>query len=330
MSDKQREALREIVHSPADLANETVRWAEHILETPGVPFGVASIDEEMNPAHPGDVVVLCARPGHGKTSLLATIARAEARRIQRRGTQQTEAVFYITWEQVAEEINLVLDANDDYSVADIMRGKADMHAIKTRAVKRVNVPIWVVGDSIGRTNTKSVRLFTDIVCDAIEIAVEDYNVKPVLLCFDYIQIIPVREAAEQTMQVLYAAQRVKELAKRIGAPAFVGAQARREVDDREFKIPTMRDAQWASAIEQVTDKFFGLWRPWLTDRDKEPLQVGGALVPITESLLIVQLSKQRFGPAGFTWAKHFNPAQLQLCDLELSKLDLNEPREMPW
>ena len=321
-SEKQREALREIVHSPADLAVETVQWAEHILTSPGVPFGIASVDAEMNPAHPGDVVVLCARPGHGKTSLLATIARAEAKRIRARGMQKTEAVFYITWEQVAEEINLILDSNDDYTVADIMRGTADMEAIKTRAVKRVDSPIWVIGDSITRTTTKSVRLFTDTVCEAIEIAVEDYGVKPTLLCFDYIQIIPVREAAEQTVQVLYAAQRVKELAKRIGAPAFVGAQARREVDDREFKIPTMRDAQWASAIEQVTDKFFGLWRPWLTDRDKEPIQVGQDMIPITEELLIVQLSKQRFGPAGFTWAKHFSPAHLKLCDLELKKTNL--------
>ena len=319
----KREAYREIVHSPADLAAEKVRWAEHILTSPGVPFGIADVDREMNPAHPGDVVVLCARPGHGKTSLLATIARSEARRIQERGTEKTEAVFYITWEQVAEEIDLILDANDDYTVADIMRGKADMDAIRCRAVKRVQTPIWVIGDSIGRTSTKSLRLFTDVVCEAIEIAVEDYGVTPTLLCFDYIQIIPVREASEQTMQVLYAAQRVKELAKRIGAPAFVGAQARREVDDREFKIPTMRDAQWASAIEQVTDKFFGMWRPWLTDKDKEPIQVGGLPIPITEELMIVQMSKQRFGPAGFTWAKHFSPAHLKLCDLELQRHELD-------
>lgn len=321
ITTKDRARYLEIIHNPADLAAETVQWAEHIMTTPGVPFGIKAVDEQMNPAHPGDVVVLCARPGHGKTSLLATIARAEARRIAARGTDKTEAVFYVTWEQVAEEINLILDANDDYTVADIMRGRADLNLIRTRAVKRVNLPIWIIGHSISRTNTKSVRLFTDIVCDAIEMAVEEMNVKPVLLCFDYIQIIPVREAAEKTMQVLYAAERVKELAMRIGTPAFVGAQARREVDDKEFKIPTTRDAQWASAIEQVTDKFFGLWRPWLTDNGKKPIPVGDAEVPITEGLVMIQMSKQRFGPAGFTWAKHFDIPHLELCDLELQRAE---------
>jgi len=310
---------REIVHSPADLGVEKVKWAEHILTSPGVPFGIKDVDDKMNPAHPGDMVVLCGRPGHGKTSLLATIARAEARRIIARGREKEEAVFYVTWEQVAEEIDLILDANDDYTVADIMRGRANLDVIRARAIKRVNLPIWIIGDSISRTSTKSIRLFTDAVCTAIELAVEEFGITPTLLCLDYIQIIPVREATEQVMQVLYAAKRAKELAKRIGVPAFVGAQARREVDDQEFKIPTTRDAQWASIIEQVTDKFIGLWRPWLTDREKKPIPVGGAEVPITENLIIIQMSKQRFGPAGFTWAKHFNPAQLELCDLELRR-----------
>lgn len=86
-------------------------------------------------------------------------------------------------------------------------------------------------------------------------------------------------------------------------------------------MPTYREAQWASAIEQATDKFFGLWRPWLTDRDKPPIQIGNEYHDITEDLLIMQMGKQRFGPAGHTWALRFKPQHLEICEYELRHAD---------
>ena len=82
--------------------------------------------------------------GAGKTSLLATLARAEAKRIQERKAEK-EGVFYVTWEQVAEEINLILDVNTSYTASDVMRGEVDIETIKFQARKRVKLPIWVIG-----------------------------------------------------------------------------------------------------------------------------------------------------------------------------------------
>jgi len=64
-SDRKAQ-LRQLVHNPADLAADGVAWAEHILTTPGVPFGVPCVDKVMNPMHPGDLTVICGRPAHGK------------------------------------------------------------------------------------------------------------------------------------------------------------------------------------------------------------------------------------------------------------------------
>jgi len=322
---QDRERYLELVHNPADLAAETVAWAEHILTTPGVPFGVDAVDAKMNPMHPGDLVVICGRPGHGKTSLLATIARAEAQRIIKRGNKD-EVVLYVTWEQVAEEINLILDINSHYTAGQVMRGEVDIETIRQQQGRRVRLPIWIVGDSISRTTTKSLRMFPDVVYTAIEQAVEEKGIKPTLMCFDYVQIIPARNISEKVLQVSVSAELVKELAKRVGCPGVIGAQARRDVDDREFKIPTIRDAQWASAIEQVTDKFFGVWRPFLTDHEKPPITVGNKSYPITENLFILEMGKQRFGEAGMRWALHFRPEHLQLCKIEKGK----EEPEPQW
>lgn len=320
----EREQLLELVHDPASLAADTVAWAEHILTTPGVPFGVKAVDDKMNPMHPGDLVVICGRPGHGKTSLLATLARAEAKRIIDRGNPN-EVVLYVTWEQVAEEINLILDVNPSYTAVGVMRGEVDIDVIRRQAIQRVKLPIWIIGNSIARTNVRSLRMFPDVVCKVIEQAVEEKEIKPTLLLFDYVQIIPARNVNEKVLQVSVSAELVKEVAQRVSCPGVVAAQARREVDDREFKVPTIRDAQWASAIEQVTDKFFGVWRPWLTDSEKPPINVSGTSYPITESLFILEMSKQRFGEAGMRWGMHFEPRDLKLCAIEK---DIDEPAGM--
>lgn len=320
-----KEQYLEFVHNPADLAAETVKWAEHLLTTPGIPFGVDAVDEKMNPMHPGDLIVICGRPGSGKTSLLATIARAEAKRIVERGAKD-EVVLYVTWEQVAEEINLILDVNSGYTASEVMRGEVSLERIQEQAIHRVNLPIWIIGDSISRTSTKSLRLFPDVVFKAIEQAVEEWGIKPTLMLFDYVQIIPARNVSEKVLQVSMSAELVKELAKRVGCPGVMGAQARREVDDREFKMPTIRDAQWASAIEQVTDKFFGVWRPWLTDPDKPPITVGGQKYPIVENLMVLQMGKQRFGEAGMSWGMHFDPRYLRLCEMELRHEEYRDGR----
>jgi replicative DNA helicase len=314
-----RKLYRELVHTATEAATEGVQWAEHILTTPGVKFGVPCVDAEgaMNPMHPGDMTIFCGRPGAGKTALLATLARIAAKDIVARGKMLEEMVMYVTWEQVSEEINMVLDVNPFYTATDIMRGRAKMDDIKAQAARRAELPIWIVGDSMARTDTHSLRMFPDVVFGAIESVVEEYGRRPTLLCFDYIQLVPVRDAKERVAQVGEAAVRCKEVAKRVGCPAIVGAQARREVDDREFKLPGTRDAQWASAVEQATDKFFGLWRPWLTDKGKDPIKIGDDEYPITEDLLVLEMSKQRFGPAGHRWGLHFKPQHLAICEYEL-------------
>ena len=146
---------RELVHTPAELAKEHVIWAETLAGVPGVPFGIPAVDKHVIPFHPGDMVVIVARPGHGKTSMLAYLARAEAKRIQQRGTAETENVVYVTWEQVTEEINAVLDVSDQYSASDIAWGRVDMDAVKRHALKRAGLPISIIGDSLSRTNAKS-------------------------------------------------------------------------------------------------------------------------------------------------------------------------------
>jgi replicative DNA helicase len=311
---------RLLVHTPAELATSYVKLAESIQADPGIPFGIADVDRDVIPMRPGNLIVFTARPGHGKTSMMAYLAKQEAKRIQQRGMENHECVVYITWEQGAEELEAFFQSSRHYSVTDFAWGRVDLDTIRTQAIKRAAVPIWVIGHGIGRAGKGAPRMFPDTIMDAIESMNEDFGVRPTLLCFDYMQLIPIREAGQRVEQVTEAPARVKELAERIGAVAIVGAQARQEVDDRNEKIPGPRDAQWASAIHQTADKHFSLMRPILYYEPDQLIRIEGqAPLKITENLFILRMLKQRFAGGRHTWLLHFDPAYLTLEALELER-----------
>jgi len=263
-----------------------------IQANPGIRFGVAAIDRKVIPMRAGDLVSIIARPGHGKTSLLAYFAREEAARIQDR--EGNECVVYVTWEQSAEELEAFFQADDKCSITDIAWGRADLDTVRKRAVKRATVPIWVIGHGISRAGMKVPRMTPDVVLSAIETMKADFGVQPALMLFDYMQLIPVPRAADRVQQVTEVPHRIKELALRVGAPAVVGVQAGRDVDKRTIKIPEMSDAQWASSIEQTSDKVFGLWRPYQTEDPNTQVEIeSGKRYTVNERLLIIRMLKQR-------------------------------------
>ena len=312
--------VRKLIHTPADLATEHLAWATRNATMPGMSWGIASVDARVIPMRPGDLIGLMGRPGHGKSSIMAFLARTEAKRIMARGAAETEAVVYVTWESSAEELENFFAADDKASASDVAWGRADVEYLTRKSVKRAHVPIWVIGHGIGRAAVDTPRMTVDVVYAAIESMQADYGVKPTLVLMDYLQLIPVAHASERVAQVSEAAIRAKELAQRTPTPIVAGVQARREVDSYKQPIPEKADAQWASSIEQTVDKLFGLWRPCLSPGFESALiEVDG--VPgsyeVTQQLLVMRMLKQRGEDGRRTWALHFAPQYLRLCELEL-------------
>ncbi len=243
--------VRALVHTPADLASEHLAWATKIQDDPGIQFGIAAIDKLVIPMRGGDLISIISRPGHGKTSLMAYLAKREATRIIARNATESEAVVYITWEQSAEELECFFQADGQYSASDIAWGRVDLETIKYKAIKRATVPIWVIGHGIARADQKTPRMTPSVVLGAIETMQADFGVRPTLMIFDYIQLIPTDRAKDRVQQVTEMPIKIKELALRVGAPAIAGVQAARAVDERKEKIPEIRDAQWACLAGDV-------------------------------------------------------------------------------
>ena len=308
--------VKVLVHTPADLASEHLAWATKIQDDPGIQFGIPAIDKLVIPMRGGDLVSIISRPGHGKTSIMAYLAKREAARIIARNATESEAVVYITWEQSAEELECFFQADGQYSASDIAWGRVDLETIKHKAVKRATVPIWVIGHGIARADQKTPRMTPSVVLGAIETMEADFGIRPTLMIFDYIQLIPTEQAKDRVQQVTEMPIKIKELALRVGAPAVAGVQAGRNVDERRAKIPEIRDAQWASSIGQTSDKVFGLWRPWQTEEPDSVIELSDQRYSVNEWLLILRLLKQRGDRGRHTWAMYFQPQYMKLALLE--------------
>jgi len=302
------------MHTPASLSQGYVRWAEQLQNGSTISYGCA-MDKTVLPLHPGDMMAVVARPGGGKSSWMAYMARKEAQAIVERESDN-EVVIYVSWEQPVEEIEAFFQSGNDYSSSDFAWGRVPLETIKKKAIKRAALPVWMIGTSVHHANIKKPRLTVDRVYSTIESMYDEFGVKPTLVCLDYIQKIPVQGMTGRIEQVSEATFAAKELAMQIGAPIIVGVQASRNVDSYKLPIPTMADAQWSSAIEQTADKQISVWRPAKTHDPKEHpyISIGGIDYRNSEELFVVKLLKQRFEQGFGVWPVHFKPQTLELHD----------------
>lgn len=310
----------QFVHTPAEMASEFATWAKGIRTSPGIRWGIKSMDRHILPMRAGTLTALIGRPGHCKTSLLLYHARREARQIiEERETEDSECIVYVTYEQSSEELTATLQ--DRFKVRELVRGEIDEHELEIGSVPIVRLPIWTIGQGLGRATPGAPRMTADAVYQAIEWIQRDYGRRVTLMCFDYLQLIPVDRASDRVQQVTEAPIRIKELTMRVGCPAILAVQARREVDSYKTPMPTLADPQWASSIEQTCDAVYGLMRPiniWGTTT--EPIQVNDEFFPITQELLIIKLLKQRFEfPEVSKWALGFNIDKLELWAMTSQK-----------
>lgn len=304
------------LHTPADANQAYVHWAEKLAQDPGITYGCV-LDNYLIPLHPGDLMAVVARPGHGKSSWMAFMAKRAADSIIKRQAEN-EVVVYVTWEQAAEEVEAFFQSHGDYSITDMAWGRADLNVIKRNSVKRAGLPIWIFGESKRHEGRKRPRMTIEYVYASIESMFDDYGVKPILMCLDYVQIMPMARSEDKIAKVDEAIRQAKDLAIRMGLPVIIGVQAARRVDTYTNQIPVMSDAQWSSSIEQVADKQLSFWRPI---RNKHPddhpiIQVGETNYTNDEDLFVIRLLKQRFGIGHGIWAVRFKPDTLTVYDYD--------------
>lgn len=276
-SVSQRRAAREVVPiSDAIRAYfDRIEYLyEHRGEPLGIPTGFLDLDKMLGGLQRSDLIIVAARPGVGKTSLLLNMALNAARRFHQR-------VAIFTLEMSNEQIVQRLVSSETgidsqrLRLGDLQEDEWPLFVQATSALSETSI---FVDDtpSIGalQLRTKARRLHAE---DGLD-----------LIIVDYLQLMTGDTRSENRVQeISYLSRSLKALARELNVPVLVASQLSRAVEQRSDKRPVLSDLRESGSIEQDADIVMFIYRDDVYDEDSERKNVAELIV-----------AKHRNGPTG--------------------------------
>ncbi|HEY2088679.1 MAG TPA: replicative DNA helicase, partial [Mycobacterium sp.] len=214
----------------------------------GVPTGLKDLDEAINGLHPGQMVVVAARPGLGKSTLGLDFARSCSIK-----HGMTSAIFSL--EMGRNEITMrLLSAEAKVRLTDMRAGKMsgdDWERVAQVMAKISEAPLFV-DDSPNLT-------MMEIRAKARRLK-QRHDLK--LLVVDYLQLMTSGRRVESRQQeVSEFSRQIKLLAKELEIPVVAISQLNRGPEQRTDKRPMLSDLRESGSIEQDADMVILLHRP---------------------------------------------------------------------
>lgn len=210
----------------------------------GTPTGFADFDAKTSGLHPGELLILAARPAMGKTALALSIAANTARL-----SGGAVAVFSLEMPMTALAKRMIA-CEARIEGERLKNGTLDAGDIDRmlEAVKRLNhLPLYV--DDSSSTDLNSVWAE----CRRL---VADKSVPPLkLVVIDYLQIMNTAQirGSNREQAVSELTRGLKRLARELGVTVIALSQLNRGVESRPNKRPGLADLRESGAIEQEAD-----------------------------------------------------------------------------
>lgn len=226
----------------------------------GVATGFADIDSTLAGMQKGNLIILAARPGMGKTALALNIAQNAA-------VGNKEPVGFFSLEMSKEElIDRLLVAQSDIDSWKLKSGRLgdDEYAKLSDAMGVLaEAPIFIddtPGANLLEMRTKARRLM--------------YERDLKLIVVDYLTLVqPSRRMENRVQEVAEISQGLKNLARELKIPVLVLAQLNRGVEHRGDAQPQLADLRDSGAIEQDADVVMFLYREDKEDRENVKLNI---------------------------------------------------------
>lgn len=259
-----------------DILKDTIELVDRLYNKKelitGLPTGFADIDMETTGFHPGEMIVVGARPGMGKTAFCLNIASYV-------GIEVKVPVALFSLEMSKELIVLRMICSeaevDSKSVRSGYHTKEDYRKLVNAAGRLAEAPIFIddAFNSVLEIRAKARRLKAEHGLG--------------LIIVDYLQLMRGEGSFAAREQVISDISRsFKALSKDLSVPVIVISQLNRSCEQRgDNKRPIIADLRESGAIEQDADTILFLYRgDYYKAKDAE------------EGIVEINIAKQRNGP----------------------------------
>ncbi len=272
----------------------------------GVPTGFVDLDGMTSGMHPGELIVVAARPGMGKTSYVLNIAVNVANAVPEQAPGEELAVdtkfgvMVFSLEMPKEQLaNRMMCSEGRVNLSDVRKGNV-MGERWDKLLESANLlsrlPIWI--DDTPALNVLELRAKVRRQQAEYDRKNEQgkYTQRIGLVIVDYLQLMRGREGLSSREQEISEISRgLKALAKELQVPVIALSQLNRAVETRggKDKRPQLSDLRESGAIEQDADMIQFIYRPEYYMIDK-----GSPEAQKVKGLSEVIVAKQRNGPTG--------------------------------
>lgn len=291
--------------------------------------GIPDLDRLIRKMRPGQMIVVAAQSGVGKSALAATIAGHVVANESVGG--MPAGVFVQSLEMTRKEYmeRMVFGAAgvDSYKLDETNRGKIDADEWQAiiAASKSVGVDHLHIDDKSG-VSPAWIRARIRRQAKRFEKAGTPLR----LIVLDYAQIIKGdvehrRISTNREQEVAQIARAVKELAKEMGVPVILLAQINKE-SIKENRKPRSTDLRESQGILNDADKVMLIWNPSHAARAAQYRNGESSAAPFMEHVEII-VDKNRGGSTG-TIAATFYPSLTKFTAFKGTDDDLAQLRAM--
>ncbi len=232
-----KEVIRENYHKLQELS-------QNPEESAGLPTGFSAIDNLLVGMGAGDMVLVGARPGVGKTSFTMNIATRASKNLGK-----TVCVFSL--EMSAEQLVMRMLSNEAKIDNTVLRSGRllpehwNSVALAANSLSQCNV---LIDDTAGMSVTMMKSRLR---------RVKDLG----LVVIDYLQLMQSESHSDNRAQEVGEISRgIKLMAKEFGVPVLTCAQLNRAVESRKEGVPQLSDLRDSGSIEQDADSVMFLHR----------------------------------------------------------------------
>jgi replicative DNA helicase len=284
LAEKRREgdlrSVSELMEQTLDLLDKMKASSSGVT---GLSTGYVDLDMQLTGLHPGELIILAARPGIGKTSLAMNIAMHVA-------LKEDKAVAIFSLEMPADQLLMRLLASSARVDMKKLRGgrltQHDEEKFQEMAGALYNAPIYI--DDSGGLSPFDLR------AKARRLKQKDPRLS--LIVIDYLQLMHQKGKVEsRQLEVSEISRSLKQLAKELEVPVVALSQLNRKVEERKGGKPMLSDLRESGSIEQDADVVMFIHRD-----DQDEGGADGEEGARSRTVIPVELivAKQRNGPVG--------------------------------
>ena len=208
----------------------------------GIPTGFYDLDKATSGLHPGEMIIIAARPGMGKTAFALNIAVNAAM-----STKKAVAVF-----------NLEMPAEQLVNRMRSAVGQADSYKIRTGQMQHED---WKrINEANSQLSETNIQIVDDASITAAEIKAKCRTLANKeeglgLVIIDYLQLITSggKRPESRQQEVSDISRSLKTMAMELKVPVIALAQLSRSAEKRENNQPMLADLRESGSIEQDAD-----------------------------------------------------------------------------